>query len=176
MVDYTNGFHKMTGVIYKLTNPAGQAYIGQTRNLNKRMENYRTLNCKSQRLLYKSLVTYGFNNHQLQILKRCPIKRLDYWEIKFINEHKTCYRDDRKYGLNILKEPYEDYLKLKHKVPRVPGRRQRAIIQCTLFGDQMRVHNNISAAVKALNIPRIDIIKALNGAHYHAGGYTWIYK
>lgn len=55
-------------VIYKLTSPSGKNYVGKSVNLKGRLSNYRTLNCPSQPLLYRSLKKYGFNNHKLEII------------------------------------------------------------------------------------------------------------
>jgi group I intron endonuclease len=68
----------MRGFIYKLTNPIGQYYIGQTKNLDNRMQRYKDLDCKSQKLIYTSLVRYGFENHKLEILKRCALSKMDF--------------------------------------------------------------------------------------------------
>jgi group I intron endonuclease len=102
------------GQIYMLTNPIGQIYIGQTRNFQRRMQTYKELKCKSQKLLYKSLLTYGFESHTQEILMTCPDSELDYYEIQFICNRKSCYRDHPQ-GLNILKESYEEYKKLRRK-------------------------------------------------------------
>jgi predicted GIY-YIG superfamily endonuclease len=59
-------------LIYKLTNPKGEVYIGATTNLKKRMTLYRTSisSAKNQRDLYKSIMTWGIENHKLDILFR----------------------------------------------------------------------------------------------------------
>ena len=45
--------------IYKLTSPSGKCYIGQSINLDKRLNMYRLLHCKAQTHLYRALLKYG---------------------------------------------------------------------------------------------------------------------
>ena len=73
----------MTG-IYKITNPKGKVYIGQSVNIEKRFYKYKILDCKSQIRLYRSLKKYGYNNHIFEIVEECDInllnKRERYWQ------------------------------------------------------------------------------------------------
>jgi hypothetical protein len=57
------------GYIYKITSPTGKIYIGKTTNINNRKSSYRSLLCKSQRILYNSLVKHGFETHNFEIVK-----------------------------------------------------------------------------------------------------------
>lgn len=72
----------MTG-IYKITNPKGKIYIGQSTNIEKRKEIYKKLYCKKQIMLYNSIKKYGWENHKFEILEECSIKKLNerekYW-------------------------------------------------------------------------------------------------
>ncbi len=76
--------------IYKLTNPKGKVYIGQSYDINKRMRYYKTNACKQQRKLYFSLVKYGFQNHSIEILETIDLPEkelLDKIEIKYIRKY-----------------------------------------------------------------------------------------
>jgi len=53
--------------IYKIINPKGRIYIGKTNNFKKRLGDYRNVNCSNQKLVYKSLKKYGFQNHKIEI-------------------------------------------------------------------------------------------------------------
>lgn len=55
-------------VIYKITNPSGSYYIGKTVDLNKRLRHYKKPLCVSQKLLYRSIVKYGFKSHTVDII------------------------------------------------------------------------------------------------------------
>ena len=57
--------------IYKITNPKGKIYIGQSINIEKRIKHYYNLTCKAQPILFNSLKKYGIRNHKLEILEEC---------------------------------------------------------------------------------------------------------
>lgn len=60
--------------IYKITNPKGRVYIGQSRNIEKRISNYKGLhNCKTQPKLYRSFIKYGTDKHLFEIIEECDI-------------------------------------------------------------------------------------------------------
>lgn len=57
-------------VIYKITNPKGKVYIGQTWNFEKRIQQYKWINqIKKQTYISRSLVKYGFEKHKIEIIK-----------------------------------------------------------------------------------------------------------
>lgn len=61
----------MTG-IYKILSPSGKVYIGQSRNTKRRFQYYRSLLCKKQSILYKSLLKYGKDSHVMTIIHELP--------------------------------------------------------------------------------------------------------
>lgn len=84
--------------IYKITNPSKKVYIGQSTNINRRINQYRK-NCdKSQRLLFNSIKKYGFENHTVEILCECSVEQLNDLERKFISQYDST---DRKIGMNL---------------------------------------------------------------------------
>ena len=70
--------------IYKITNPNGKIYIGQSINVVKRKKDYEKLRCKKQPRLYNSLLKYGFINHNFELIEQCEIYLLNererYWQ------------------------------------------------------------------------------------------------
>jgi group I intron endonuclease len=66
--------------IYKITNPKGKIYIGQTIDFDRRVYQYKMLNCKEQPKLYNSLKKYGFDNHTFELIFQCFECYLTYWE------------------------------------------------------------------------------------------------
>ncbi len=70
--------------IYKITNPKGEIYVGQSTNLEQREDNYRLLACKNQKKIYNSLIEYGWNNHSFNIIEECSVSLLNererYWQ------------------------------------------------------------------------------------------------
>jgi group I intron endonuclease len=67
--------------IYKITNPKGKVYIGQSLNIERRHKQYELLHCKQQPHLYNSLKKYGWDNHESEVLELCSIEELDKKEI-----------------------------------------------------------------------------------------------
>ena len=51
-----------SGVVYLLTSPSGKQYVGQSWDYNRRMSYYRRGKCKSQRVLYRAIKKYGWDN------------------------------------------------------------------------------------------------------------------
>lgn len=90
-------FKNITG-IYKIVNPNGLIYIGQSKNIENRLKKYRCKSCKDQPSLYKSILEYGFDNHKISLLKECSCLELNKWEKFFINKYKS---HDPIFGLNL---------------------------------------------------------------------------
>lgn len=70
--------------IYKIINPKGKIYIGQSTDIGKRKQIYKTIKCKGQIKIYNSLKKYGFENHKFEIIEECSIEQLNererYWQ------------------------------------------------------------------------------------------------
>jgi group I intron endonuclease len=88
--------------IYKITNPNGAIYIGQTNDWSKRFKAYAKEECKNQKLLYNSLKKYGWKNHKLELLLYSDLKDSDTFEVKYIKEYNSYYKYN-KLGLNLTK-------------------------------------------------------------------------
>ena len=73
--------------IYKITNPKGKIYIGQSTNLKKREEDYIKLRCDKQYKLYNSLKKYGWEQHNFKIIEECVLEHLNekeiYWGLHY---------------------------------------------------------------------------------------------
>lgn len=64
--------------IYKITNPKGKVYIGQSVSIEKRFKTYSKISqSKTQIKLSKSFYKYGIDNHVFKILEICDIKSLN---------------------------------------------------------------------------------------------------
>jgi len=83
--------------IYKITNPIGEIYIGQSKDLDKRKLFYSKLKCKSQRRLYNSIKSHGWINHSFEVIEYCNLNELNEKEIFYINTH-NCISPN---GLNL---------------------------------------------------------------------------
>lgn len=83
----------MVSGIYKIVNPKGEIYIGQSQNIKERKQKYKRNNTKSQPLIYESINKYGWENHSFEILEYTSktSSREKYW----INFYDSCNK-----GLN----------------------------------------------------------------------------
>lgn len=80
-------YKKVSG-IYKITSPSGKIYIGKSKNLSQRLNNYKNSEknnkTSSQIRLYNSIQKYGWENHTFQIIEECEISELycreRYWQ------------------------------------------------------------------------------------------------
>lgn len=84
--------------IYKIINPKGKVYIGQTIDYDRRLRHYRLLKCKQQPKLYASLIEYGYANHKINLIKKCEVKELTKWERHFQDMYKSVGTN----GLNCI--------------------------------------------------------------------------
>jgi group I intron endonuclease len=81
--------------IYKITNPNGLTYIGQSIDIEKRWGSYFNLNCKDQSAIYNSLLKHGVKLHKFEVLEECAKEDLIYREIFYIELYNSFKR-----GLN----------------------------------------------------------------------------
>jgi group I intron endonuclease len=84
--------------IYKITSPTGKIYIGQSKDISKRVETYRNIRCVKQIRLYRSIIKYGWDTHTFEIIHRCyesELNNLEKYYIKFYD----CF--DTPHGLNL---------------------------------------------------------------------------
>jgi hypothetical protein len=79
----------MIGYIYKVTNPNGLVYIGKSKNIKNRFNQYKNLNCKSQPALHNSLSKYGFDNHILEVIEECNLDDMSNREIHYIKLYNS---------------------------------------------------------------------------------------
>lgn len=81
--------------IYKITSPTGKIYIGQSVDIEARWAAYFKLRAKGQAKLHSSLIKYGPESHQFEILLEC--------EQSCLNEKERFYQeqyDTLRNGLN----------------------------------------------------------------------------
>jgi group I intron endonuclease len=73
--------------IYKITNPKGKIYIGQSINVKYRFDTYRRLgkDVSNSPKLYRSLLKYGYVNHKFELIEECYIELL--------NDRERFYQD-----------------------------------------------------------------------------------
>jgi len=84
--------------IYKITNPKGKIYIGQSINISKRITYYKNGHCVGQAKLFSSLKKYGWSRHRLDIIHQCSPDQLNELEEYYICLY-NCF--NTKHGLNL---------------------------------------------------------------------------
>jgi len=84
--------------IYKITNPKGAVYIGQSKNIDNRWKDYFKLRCKKQQRIFNSLNKYGVDNHTFEVIEECDKIELLMCEKEWINY----YIEEGKEMLNIV--------------------------------------------------------------------------
>jgi group I intron endonuclease len=76
--------------IYKITSPSNKIYIGQSIDIERRKKSYALLNCNQQPKVYNSLVKYGWENHQHEIIEECSLDKLNerelYWKEYYVKQ------------------------------------------------------------------------------------------
>ncbi len=91
--------------IYKITNPKGKIYIGESKNIKKRFQLYKGYFCQKQSKLYNSLRKYGYINHKFEIIEYCDINNLPERERYWQDFYDVL---NRKKGLNCMLTPTFD--------------------------------------------------------------------
>ena len=88
----------MKSGIYKITNPNGKVYIGESINVYHRINQYKKLykRIKYQYKIYNSLIKYGVNNHTFEIIEFCDIS-----DLKIKERYWQDYYDVLNNGLNL---------------------------------------------------------------------------
>jgi group I intron endonuclease len=78
--------------IYKITNPKGKIYIGQSININSRKRIYQYHNSYKNSIgpkIFNSINKYGWENHTHELIEECSIEFLNeretYWKQYYIN-------------------------------------------------------------------------------------------
>ena len=170
--------------IYKITNPKGKVYIGQSINIEKRFREHRNSMNKKQTKLYKSFQKYGFINHVFEIIEECLINQLDeresFWKHYYLNLVNNNWK------LVLFHELYDagggpksnftkQKIGLANSKPKPQGfgnKISKAIGQYNLNGEFIRKWNSITEAKKQISG---DILSCCQGKQKTAGGFIWRY-
>lgn len=84
--------------IYKITNPSGKIYIGQSVYIEGRLSKYKSARCKTQRILYNSILKHGWENHVFEIVEECTEELLNERE-RYYQDFFNCVGDN---GMNCM--------------------------------------------------------------------------
>jgi group I intron endonuclease len=86
----------MNSGVYKVTSPSNKMYIGQSKNIDRRIKEYKKMsNCNGQSKLYLSFLKHGAENHSYEVLEICDLEVINERE-RYWQEHFDCIKE----GLN----------------------------------------------------------------------------
>lgn len=88
----------MESGIYKITNPKGKIYVGQSVNIKRRWNEHKYSNCKKLVKLYRSFEKYGCKSHKFEILEICSKELLNEREIYWGKYYNVLNKEK---GLNL---------------------------------------------------------------------------
>jgi len=77
--------------IYKITNPNGKIYVGQSVDIERRWYHYSKKDTRGQPLLNRSIIKYGSENHKFEIIEECSIEQLNEREIYWTHQHNAIH-------------------------------------------------------------------------------------
>jgi group I intron endonuclease len=89
-------------VIYKITSPNDNVYIGQSVNFSRRLKDYENMRCVNQRILYNSFFKYGFKNHKIEIIHKINKEIFNNSDLKnYLNKLESHYILEFKSFINM---------------------------------------------------------------------------
>ena len=96
-IENIKNFPKESG-IYKITSPSNKIYIGESSNLNIRCKRYLNSNkIKGQKAIHNSILKYGPESHEIEILELCDenilLERERYYQELFnsVEDGLNCF-------------------------------------------------------------------------------------
>jgi group I intron endonuclease len=145
--------------IYKITNPKGKVYIGQTINYDRRKKEYVRQKGKGQPLLNKSMLEYTSERHLFEIIEECKLEQLDekekHWKEHYIDllgweDVLFCHIIDGKGGFKSLKTK----IKMSNYSKNRPKEHNHNISKALTGYKQSKQHiANRSKSMKGVKIP-----------------------
>ena len=152
--------------IYKITNPSGHIYIGQTKDLKKRFQYYQSKSCKCQVKLCNSIKKYGWDSHNIEILEAVDVKKACVREIYWIEQYKTNYK----------RYPEHNGLNLTDGGQNNKGNNIRRVYEYDLDGQFIKEWACQADAVREYNLSQNHIPQACTGKLKTFAGRRWSYE
>lgn len=75
--------------IYKIVNPDGKVYIGQTKDFDKRLEDHKSRKNKKAKRLNESISLHGLKLHKISIIEECDVEDLNCRERHWQEHYKV---------------------------------------------------------------------------------------
>lgn len=164
--------------IYKITSPSGKKYVGQTRDVIKRKYVYKHNKCVKQKMLYASLLKYGFDNHTFEVLEEVEDHLGDDAEIKWIEAEQSYYLNG---GMNLtlggirLTHTPEIRQKLSEAILGPKNIRAKKLYQYTLQGEFIKEWECMKCIERELGYFTTWLSEKAK-SDGKAYGYLWSYK
>lgn len=154
--------------LYKLTSPTGNVYVGQTRELKRRMSFYRRYHCVKQPHIMASLNQYGWEAHSMEIIAEGEMtqEQINDLEIAEIAKYKA-----KGISLNVCDGGLTPTPKYgKNNSCSIP------VVQFSLEGTFIREWASVTEAGRDLGIcgNNIGIAIRRNSPHAYAFGFMWL--
>lgn len=174
---------KISG-IYKIVNPKGKVYIGQSVDLYRRLKHYfEPKSAKNQTILKNSFKKYGVNNHIFSIIEECDVEKLNdrerYWQEFYLELTLNCRltksTDKSGYCSDITKTNISNSLKLSGKSYQ---HLKKKVYQYSLKGALIKEFSSLREASRFLNCDISTISKSMkkDSANKSACGFLWSYE
>ena len=184
--------------IYKITNPKGKIYIGQSTNLSKRKDEYKKINSvKGQPKIFHSILKYGFENHTFEIIEECTLEQLNEREIYWGEYYKVLNKNGLNLRLGNGRGKVSDELKLQiskahkgtkkpwagknlkltdeHKKILIESRKNTSnpLFQYDLQGNFIKEWINPKQASRTLNIDKGCLYAVIDNPNKTSGGFIF---
>ena len=144
--------------IYKFTNKLnGKIYIGQSVDIEHRRKEH--LRYKDGGYFHRSLMKYGNDNFDFEILEECDIMQLNERERYWISYYNSNNRDK---GYNCTEGG--------------EGAQKRAVQQFDLQNNFIQEFASITLATQITKIPASNISRCCHKKSHSANGYKWKFK
>jgi predicted GIY-YIG superfamily endonuclease len=158
-------------VVYMITNPAGQKYVGATSNFSGRMNFHRRRPIGYPGLLAKSFSEYGFDSHTVSVLWRGAEKDMFSMEEKLIKKLNTCYLDNPALGLNSRRGNNDN----SHLIKKMDLYKRKVHQYDFISGKYIQTFDSIHDAARGTKKPFSykNISNVCYGKRRMANGYFW---
>lgn len=159
--------------IYLITNPNGEKYVGATKNLEQRFNDYKRIyRVICQKDLYNSLLKFGISAHTIEVLEYCNISEKDDLEKYYIKKF-DCVENglNRSFGGRGVNSPRtEEWIKNNSESVKKP------ILQYDLNGNFIKEWKSAKDVEIELGFDRKNISSNLRRVTHKAYEYIWVFK
>ena len=196
----------MDYIIYKITNPQGEVYIGRTKDLDQRMDLYsRYSTLPKQPKLFESFDLYGFKNHQIEVIEITDNLNI---EAKYIEEYNSYNNgfNSNKGGGGPVTHNEETKKKISKAGRKNVGKRstshwkgkkrgdefgkrmseerkgkpnpknRKPVLQYSKQGELIKKHPSIEEAAKCVGGNPTSISNCLRGNILTSAGFVWVFE